>query len=195
MCKSKVPGVYNALQNRFDPCRREDPSGVLYFKNEKIVDIPTRFTPEEFYSVDFQKEFRCECSPGFVFQPELSRTTCFKDPCLFNLPPSAAAPGYDKKTGECDCGKFFTNLYPNNKFSPCATCPQGAAPSYDRKTNMLTFYVKCRKDDNNDDDNENTAVLPCITTEDKMRGCVKAKVKVKPVKNPDKMSFEQLIFF
>ena len=180
-CKSKVPGLYNAEKNVFDSCNKGN--GLLYYRNTLLSNEKASiyFTPEHFLNSKFQKRFRCECPPGYVFREDLSRTTCFKDPCLANLPPHSQAPGYDVKTGNCLCGSFFSNLYPNNPKSPCTACPE--APSWDSKSNILTLYVKCSKE------------FPCILPEDKTRGCVKATVKVKPITVTDKTSFENIIFF
>ena len=181
LCKSKVPGIYNSKTNRFDEACS---NGKLKFEDTEYVvndDIPKRFTPEQFYSTEFQKKFSCECSEGYVFNPDLSRTTCFEDPCKANLPPFAAARGYDKTTGECDCAPYFTNLFPNNLKSPCTACPLGS-PSYDPKTRLLTVYIKCN------------AHFPCVTREDKLRGCTQAYLKVKPIDNSSSLPFEDLVF-
>ena len=181
-CKSKVPGIYNADKNDFDPCSKG--KGLLYYKNTLIPKekITRYFSPERFLEKKFQDRFKCKCPAGYVFREDLSRTTCFKDPCLANLPPyHAQTPGYNVETGNCLCGKFFTNLYPNNPKSPCTACPD--APSWDSKTNTLTIYVKCSKH------------FPCILPEDRTRGCLKARVGVKPMVINDKTSFEDLIFF
>ena len=182
LCKSKVPGIYNSRINKFDACNN---GGKLKFeKNEYINndDIPKRFTPEQFYSTDFQKKFSCECAKDYVFNPELSRTMCFEDPCKANLPPAAAVKGYNNKTGECDCSPYFTNLFPDNLKSPCTTCPLGS-PSYDPKTQMLTIYIKCNSH------------FPCVTPEDKIKGCTQAYLKVKPIYDDKEVkTFENLVF-
>ena len=177
-CKSKVPGIYNSNTNRFNPCSK----GELLFNNKLLPNdkIPRLASPEYFFDPKYQKKFTCKCPPGYVFRKDLSRTSCFKDPCLANLPPHAKAPGYDVKTGNCLCGTFFTNLRPDNLKSPCTACPE--APSWNPDSNLLSIYVKCNSH------------FPCITIEDKMRGCVKATVKVKPITVTDETTFEDLIF-
>ena len=180
-CKSKIPGIYNATDNKFDPCSKG--KGHLFYQNSYLPanEIAKMFTPELFYSLDFQEKFRCECPRGYISRPDISRTTCFKDPCLLSLPPNSLVVGYQKDTQNCQCTPYFTNLFPNNPRSPCTACP--IIPSWNRNTNTLTVYVKCGEH----------ARFPCLTEEDKIRGCTKATVKVKPVhKN---VPFEELVFF
>ena len=185
-CKSKVPGVYNEELNTFDPCSQGQ--GHLFYSNHYLPNdhIEKSFYPERFYSLDFQRKFRCECPRGYISRPELSRTTCFKDPCLINLPPNAYAGGYDEKTGNCNCGPFFKNLYPDNLKSPCTMCPD--APIWDHINNNLTIYVKCGGENDR---------FKCKTEEDKLRGCLKTILKVKPI-NVDRLkstTFKNLTFF
>ena len=142
-CKSKVPGIYNADKNIFDPCSKG--KGLLHYKNKllHIENISKYFTPEQFFNEEFQKRFKCECPPGYVFRKDLSRTTCFKDPCLADLPRYAQASGYDIETGNCLCSPFFTNLKNNNPKYPCTACPE--APSWDPTTKILTLFIKCSR--------------------------------------------------
>ena len=181
-CKSKVPGIYDAIENKFNPCKK----GYLYYANSFLNNnfIPKKFIPEDFYSSEFQKKFHCQCPQGYISRPDISRTTCFKDPCIANLPENSLVGGYDKKTGNCNCTPYFSNLYPNNLKSPCTACPNH--PSYDLNSNILTLYIKCGNDEK----------FPCVTEEDKLRGCIKAKIKVKPKLNNDKNeAFKDLVFF
>ena len=185
-CKSKVPGIYNAEKNIFDACSKG--KGYLYRNMDYIPNdyIPREYSPEQFYSLDFQKQFRCDCPNGYISRPEMSRTTCFKDPCLASLPPNAIAAGYDPKTGNCRCTPYFKNLYPNNLKSPCTMCPD--APVWDHINNLLIFYVKCGDD----------YKYPCTTMEDRIRGCIKTSIKVKPIskkRDLNRMTFEDLVFF
>ena len=182
LCKSKFPRIYNLNINKIDACNN---GGKLKFEDNEYIDnndIPKCFTPEQFYSTNFQKTFSCECSNGYAFNTEISRTMSFKDPCKANLPPAAAIWGYSNKNGECDCSPYFTNLFPDNLKSPCTTCPLGS-PSHDPKTRILTIYIK-RNDH-----------FPCVTREDKAKGCTKAYLKVKPVYSDDDIkTFEDLVF-
>ena len=184
-CKSKVPGIYNPIENKFNPCSKG--KGQLFYQDDGYIanhTIPIKFNPEQFYSLDFQNKFQCVCPKGYISRPDISRTTCFKDPCLISLPPNAVADGYQKETGNCHCSPYFTNLYPDNPKSPCTTCPNG--PSWDSNLNILTIYVKCGEKEK----------FPCLTVEDQIRGCIKATIKVKPILDKSKNTvFEDLIFF
>ena len=184
-CKSKVPGVYNEETNSFDPCSKGN--GHLYYNNHYLPNqyISRNFNPEQFFSLKFQKKFKCDCPRGYISRPDLSRTTCFKDPCLINLPPYSEAAGYDVKTGNCNCGPYFKNLYPDNLKSPCTMCPD--APVWDYRNNNLIIYVKCGENDK----------FKCISEEDKLRGCIKTKLKVKPiyVNELKKSNFNDITFF
>lgn len=184
-CKSKVPGVYNEETNKFDPCSKGN--GHLYYNNHYLPNehISKSFNPEQFFSLNFQRKFRCDCPRGYISRPELSRTTCFRDPCLVNLPPHSEAAGYDAKTGNCNCGPYFKNLYPENLKSPCTMCPD--APIWDHRNNILIFYVKCGEYDK----------FKCITKEDQIRGCIKTELKVKPTNVDDlkKTTFRDITFF
>ena len=104
---------------------------------------------------------------------------CFEDSCKANLPPAVAVPGYEN--GECNCSPYFTNLFPDNLQSPCTTCPLGSR-SYDPKTRLLTIDIKCNNH------------FPCVTREDKAKGCTKAYLKVKPIYSDDAKTFEDLVF-
>lgn len=180
-CKSKVPGIYNEEENKFDPCGKGN--GSLYYNGHYLPNdgIFKRFSPEQFYSLEFQRQFKCDCPRGYISKPELSRTTCFKDPCLINLPPHADAVGYETKTGNCKCTPFFKNLYPDNPKSPCTMCPD--APVWDYRNNDLILYVKCGSG----------YKFNCLTEEDKIRGCVKTKLKIKIKHFKDK--FKNIVFF
>ena len=184
-CKSKVPGIYNEETNTFDPCSKG--KGYLYYDNHYLPNnhIPKNFNPEKFFDLDFQRKFKCDCPRGYISKPELSRTTCFRDPCLINLPPHSEAAGYDVKTGNCNCGPYFKNLYPGNLKSPCTMCPD--APIWNHFDNTLIFYVKCGEHDK----------FKCISEEDKLRGCIKTKLKVKPTNVDDlkKTNFKDITFF
>ena len=184
MCKSKVPGIYNAIKNTFDDSCQ---NGTLLYDGQEIdkTTIPQIFTPLDFYSKEFQQRFECKCARGFLSAPELSRTTCFKDPCLLELPKNAAAPGY--KEGLCDCGDHFVNMYRDKNY-PCTACPYNS-PEFDKKTNTLTVYIKCYNDD------KDFGLYPCKSQEDKIRGCMKAKIKVKPMDIKKETTFEELIFY
>lgn len=244
ICKSKVPGFYNAQTNSFDACTKEDPRGRLLFDGEpvefnvessSVKDLSNYLTPEDFYSADFQDRFQCQCpSPGYISMPELCKTSCYIDPCISGLPRFAAAPGYNRATGNCDCGEHFSNTF-DDPLSPCTACPT-STPSFDEKTNILTIYIKCynedeeeedldgdrdevrkkKRDDNyddnydDDDDRRNKrrkfssssssssfGLFPCKSREDKIRGCMTAKVRVKPMTQSALSSsrFEDRIFF
>ena len=191
LCTSKVPGIYNAKTNRFDACERDDPNGLLLFDGQIVDDFKRlNLVPEDFYSEEFQKRFECDCpSFGYLSKPELSRTFCFRDPCTLSLPIHAFAPGYDEETGNCDCGKHYVNMY-NSEAYPCTACPT-SFPDYDPDTHTLSVFIKCY----NDDDNE-FGLFPCHSQEDKIRGCMKARVNVKPIqKHQNVSSFEERIFF
>ena len=176
MCKSKVPGIYNAAKNVFDACR----PGRLYYNNRYIRDVSQK-TPETFYSIEEQKKFYCDCPHGYISIPELSRTTCFKDPCFKLLPHNPFAKGYNKKTGECDCGEYYSHVDVDNLKSICTACP---TPVYDSTNNTLKLYIKCG----------NNEVFPCVTSEELVKGCKEATLKIKP-QNTSSSSFENLIFF
>ena len=180
-CKSKVPGIYNAEKNVFDPCQKG--KGSLYHRGHYFPRnfIPTHFSPEDFYSIKFQRQFECDCPRGYISKPELSRTTCFKDPCLIDLPPNAEAVGYDVKTGNCQCRPYFYNSYPDNLKSPCTMCPD--APVWDDRNNVLNIYVKCGENHK----------FKCLTEEDKIRGCVITKLGVKLKQQTDNV--KNIIFF
>ena len=187
VCRSKVPGIYNAEKDEFSPCK-----GGGQFAIDNIVVPPEKlaneYKPEQFYDVEFQKRCGCICDnkKGFIFVPEISRTKCFKDPCRASLPPFAAAPGYENETGNCNCGEFFTNLF-NDIKQPCTACPFDR-PQYDEKNHTLTVYIKCG--------NETDDLFPCDSYEDNIRGCRKAIILVKPLleKMNDEI-FEQRIFW
>ena len=195
ICHSKVPGIYNAELDKFDPCQREDPNGKFLVDGKIILprDIPSKFAPQDFYSTDFQSKCECQCdkSRGYIFNPKLSRTSCYKDPCLLELPPFAAAGGLvmnnnnsdDNNYYYCDCGEYFTNLL-NNPKNPCTACPFNT-PSFDPQKNELTVYIKCYNDDDDDNNNNNKrfGIIPCSNYDDKLRGCTKAIIKVKHVYN------------
>ena len=181
-CKSKVPGIYNANKNVFDPCKK----GYLYHKGSFLPNrlIPEQFSPEQFYTLDFQRKFYCDCPRGYISRPELSRTTCFRDPCLINLPLNAEAAGYDIRTGVCHCTPYFYNLYPGNLKSPCTMCPD--APIWDFYNNNLILYVKCGKEHK----------FKCLTEEDEIRGCIKTVLRVKVLDgNSNDQKFRNLVFF
>ena len=191
LCKSKVPGVYSAGTNLFDACQREDPKGQLLFDGQPIDDIKNipEIIPESFNSLDFQARFECQCpTSGFVSRPDLSRTSCYNDPCLATLPRLAVAPGYNILDDSCDCGSHFGNMF-NDKKYPCTACPS-SFPSYDEQSKIMTIYVKC-----DGGDNPSFGLFPCLSDEDKIRGCIKATVKIKALKQTDDDTFEDRIFF
>ena len=204
LCTSKVPGIYNAKTNKFDACERDDPSGKLLFDGRIIDDFKSLdLVPEDFYSEEFQKRFECDCpSSGYLSKPELSRTFCFRDPCTLSLPVHAYAPGYDEDTGNCDCGQHFMNMY-NSQAYPCTACPFNF-PDYNPDTHTLSVFIKCYNNDNKYTDE--FGLFPCHSQEDKIRGCMKARVKVKFIPEEEKninttntnsssVSFEDRIFF
>ena len=180
-CKSKVPGIYNEEKNAFDPCSKGN--GSLYHNGHYLPNefIPLHFSPEQFYSLKFQRQFQCDCPRGYISKPELSRTTCFRDPCLINLPLDVVAAGYDAKTGNCNCTPYFYNLYPHNLKSPCSMCPN--APILNHHNNELILFVKCGKG----------FKFQCLTEEDELRGCIKTRIDVK-LKGKD-LKFKNLVFF
>ena len=198
LCMSKVPGIYNAKTNKFDACERDDPSGRVLFDGRIVDDFKSlSLVPEDFYSEEFQRRFECDCpSSGYLSKPELSRTFCFRDPCTLSLPIHAIAPGYNEVTGNCDCGKHFVNMY-NSQEYPCTACPT-SFPDYDPDTHTLSVFIKCyndNDDDDFDDDDDEFGLFPCHSQEDKIRGCMKAKVYVKPLLEEEENNFEDRIFF
>ena len=177
VCHSKVPGIYDAEKDQFTPCSAGGGKFVIDNVQVSPEQLATEYEPRDFYDVEFQKRCGCACDEkmGYVFVPEKSRTTCFKDPCRAALPPFSAAPGYVSETGNCDCGRYFTNLFHDAK-QPCTACPFDR-PQYDEKEGVLTVFIKCgNKDDEYDD-----YLFPCESDEDKLRGCRKAVVRVKPI--------------
>ena len=182
MCKSKVPGIYNASKNKFDACK----PGVLVFDSEYVsAENISRQNPEWFYSTEYQNRFACDCPSGYVFREDLSRTTCFKDPCLSLLPVNPLAKGYVKDTGYCDCGPYFYNIDINDPKSICTACPP---PIYDDSEKTLKIHIKCG-------DGE---MFPCTTSEEKIKGCKEAVIKAKPTPTPQTplaTRFEDLVFF
>ena len=66
-CKSKVPGIYNAFNNKFDACSQG--KGSIYYDGNYLpnIDIPKRFTPEQFYSLSFQKKIYLRLSSRIYF--------------------------------------------------------------------------------------------------------------------------------
>lgn len=203
MCYSKVPGVYNAETNKFDPCQRENKKGKFLVKGKVVAneDIEIKFSPEDFHSLEFQSQCECECNKfeGLIFNPALSRTSCFKDPCLAELPIYAAAPGFNTDTGNCDCGAFFTNLFNDPKF-PCTACPYDW-PVYDKETHTLTIYVKCYNEEERGKRHgaARFGLIPCQTDEEKIKGCTKAILRVKPMSkrydNISEENFEERVFW
>ena len=198
ICKSKVPGIYNAANNTFDACRREDPAGELLFRGEPLAtDVSTAFTPEDFFSEDFQKKISCRCSRGFVFRPDISRSMCFMDPCVAGLPVNAAAKGYQPDSGTCECGDYFVNMYQDLRF-PCTACPY-SFPTYDEKTNLLTVFIKCYDpEDERGGKDLSLGLFPCNSFDDKTRGCMRAYVRVKAIPiSPQAQAevFEDRVFF
>lgn len=191
ICHSKVPGVYDATRDEFNPCQREDKFGKFMIDGRVVSpdEIEKNYEPSDFYSLDFQMKCSCECNVarGFVFNPLKSRTMCFKDPCKSNLPPFSAVKGFDVNSGHCDCQPYFKNLF-GDETQPCTACPYNR-PEYDREKNIVTVYLKCFNEDyegdDDDDDikNEKIGLVPCITQEDKIRGCAKARIYVKPSNN------------
>lgn len=177
MCQSRVPGIYNAATHTFDNLCDQ-----LLFDGEPMTRRIDSFTPEQFYSVSFQERFSCDCPKGYIFDPERSRTSCFKDPCLTGLPPHAAANGYND--GTCDCGPYFYNINGDETF-PCTACPYNT-PQYDEKNNTLTIFIKCDK----------FGLIPCDTEEEYILGCKKVVIKVKLLREKEEeYSFEDRIFF
>ena len=200
ICKSKVPGIYNSANNSFDVCRREDPAGEMLFDGEPLTtkDVRSAFTPEDFFSEEFQKRVSCRCSRGFVFRPDISRSMCFMDPCVAGLPVNAAAEGYQWASGTCECGDHFVNMYRDARF-PCTACPYNF-PTYDEATRLLTVFVKCY-DPGHERGGQDVSLglFPCTSHEDKARGCMRALIRVKAIptsKKPnDQQDFEDRIFF
>lgn len=188
VCHSKLPGIYDAEKDAFTPCSS---GGGRFTIDDRVVPpeiLATRYEPRDFYDVEFQKRCGCRCNgdAGYVFVPEKSRTTCFKDPCRAALPPFSAAVGYAHDTKTCECGDYFTNQF-NDKRQPCTACPYDR-PQYDANNYTLTVYVKCGsgKDD----------LFPCESAEDEIRGCRKAIVRVKPrEKMTDDETFEERMFW
>lgn len=192
MCQSRVPGIYNAATHSFQGDKVCGKAGQLLFDGTPInlnEDISS-FSPEQFYSEEFQERFSCECPKGYIFHPEKSRTTCFKDHCLASLPPHAAAKGYIREGEKCDCGPFFHNINGDETF-PCTACPVNT-PQYDEKNHTLTVFIKCKKRLNSND----FGLIPCETEEENIFGCKKVIIKVKPLlRNEKEYSFEDRIFF
>ena len=195
VCYSKVPGIYNAKIDKFDPCQREHENNQFLIDDKPVLpnEIPNKFSPEDFYSTQFQLRCKCRCdkNQGYIFNPKLSRTSCYKDPCLLELPPFAAANGLNIKTGDCECGQFFSNLF-NNPKNPCTACPYDR-PSYDPKKFELTVYIKCYNE-NEINTEKRFGIIPCQTPEDKIRGCTKAIIKVKHITN-NNISFTDRIMW
>ena len=197
MCQSRVPGIYNAASDSFlDACKcggggggggvgsssdrekkKKKEDGVLLFDGEPLIGgnttIKTRFKAEDFYSPDFQRRFSCKCPRGYIFDSSVSRTRCIKDRCLVGLPEFAAAPGLDPTTKQCQCGPHFFNI--NSSLDmPCTGCPVNT-PQYDAASNTLSVYMKCKKH------GHDFGLYPCRTDEEKILGCTKVALKVKPV--------------
>ena len=177
VCHSKVPGIYDSERDEFRPCNA---GGGQFIIDNVVVPSQTLandYQPEQFYDVDFQKRCGCICNKqlGYIFNPQKSLTTCYKDPCLIGLPPFSFAPGFDHMTGECRCGKYFTNIFNDNN-KPCTACPFDK-PHYDEKSNLLTIFIRCGKGRED--------LFPCESDEDEIRGCMKALVKVKPISQSD----------
>lgn len=190
VCKSKVPGVYNANLDEFNPC---GPLGSLTIDGRELKseDIPVLFTPRDFYATEMQGRFECKCSPGYVSRPDLSRTTCFPDPCLASLPPYADAPGYRHSDDSCDCGEHFVNI-DHDPQQPCTACPYNF-PSWDAESNVVSVYVKCYAEE---EIPKSGGGIPCLTEEDRLRGCAKVNITVKPVpRDAQPLKFEDRIFF
>ena len=182
LCKSKVPGVYNAEKNKFDACQ----PGYMTF-NDKPISYETLIdqkTPEFFYNIENQKKFGCHCPHGYVFKPEVSRTTCFKDPCLSLLPKGVlSVKGYNPLTGECDCGDMFYNVNVKNKKSYCTACP---SPIWDPSQNILRLFIKCGEKE----------MFPCVTQDEKIRGCkAETIIRMKQLTFNKDTTFENLIIF
>ena len=186
LCQSRVPGIYNAASDSFlDACkcggvggdREKKEDGVLLFDGEPLIGgnaaIKTRFKAEDFYSPDFQKRFSCRCPRGYIFDSSVSRTRCIKDKCLVGLPEFAAAPGLDPVTKQCRCGPHFFNI-DSNLDMPCTGCPVNT-PQYDAASNTLSVYMKCKKH------RHDFGLYPCRTDEEKILGCTKIVIKVKPI--------------
>ena len=183
MCKSKVPGIYNAEKNSFDDACKP---GALFYDKHLIENISLE-NPESFYSTEYQNKFTCNCPKGYIFKPELSRTTCFKDPCLSLLPRNPfMVKGYNHETGNCECGDYYYNLDSNNPKSICTPCP---TPIYNPIDNTLKLYIKCGPNES----------FPCITYEEKTNGCKETRIKIKPIiisqHDDDDTVFEELVFF
>ena len=167
-CYSKVPGIYNAATNSFDACQ---PGGRLFDSKERRVVVDyTQLSPEDFYSDPTR--YVCRCDKGYLSFPEISRSTCFPDPCLSHLPPLVdpkIVPGYDKKTGKCDCGALYVNIH-GNPHSPCTACPDH--PTLDE--GKLIVWISCKN-----------GYYPCHKLEDIQRGCTRAEFSVEIKKNTD----------
>lgn len=189
VCQSRVPGVYNGATHNFNNlCGTH---GQLLFDGKPTdISSSSSFTPNQFYSQQFQERFSCDCGPGYIFDPQRSKTTCFKDPCLIGLPSHAAAKGYNKeKGGTCDCGPYFYNINGDETF-PCTACPYNS-PEYDTKNNTLTVFIKCKTEGESD-----FGVIPCETEQENILGCKKVVIKVKLLsKRVEEYSFEDRIFF
>ena len=195
VCWSKVPGIYDSKTNSFNNICR---NGQLLFDNKALEnnDIRTKFAPDQFYSVAFQERFSCDCNKGYIYD---GKRRCQKDPCLAGLPPFAAAKGYDDKTGNCVCEPFFRNIN-NDETFPCTACSYNS-PHFNKDTNLLTIYIKCKKDESD------YGIFDCQTEEEKIFGCMKAYLRVKPLSykklkennndndNDGGYSFEERIFF
>lgn len=171
VCHSRVPGIYDAERDEFNPCSAGEGKFTI---DDQIVtpeELASNYDPEQFFDPTFQERCGCRCNrrAGYIFNPQKSRTTCYKDPCLLQLPPHSMAEGFDEETGECRCGEYFFNLFQDQR-QACTACPFDT-PQYDEKSKTLTIFVKCGPGD----------LFPCETYEDEMRGCMKALIKVKPL--------------
>ncbi|KAF7682709.1 hypothetical protein TCON_2077 [Astathelohania contejeani] len=182
-CRSHLPGVYDAATNRLSAC---EPGGTLVRitnGQEEVVDL-SQMKPQDFFlPIDEQKKYICRCSTGFIAKPDISRSTCFHDPCLAHLPPGViTAKGYTN--GLCDCGPTYTNLHGNRKF-PCTACPD---PYFDKDTYELTIWIKCANGKNLDKEDKGT--YPCLNFEDIERGCAKVILKANFIPKSDIKDYE-----